>query len=513
MSAKTNTARRNRRVTTLVLLLGALVALVAFQWLGIASGASSPPAPVITSSPPNPSYVQTASFTFTDPQAVQFQCSLDGAAFAICSGSGVTSGSISFFGLAAGNHTFKVQAKAGGSTSAYTKYDWTVSAPPAPAIVTKPSNPSYVTSASFTYTSSVSGATFKCALDNAALAACSAGGVSYTGLAAGDHSFKVVAVSPVGQGPQAKYDWKITNPPDKPKITVFPADPTNQTGATFEFSSANAASYPGLVYECRTDSSPTFTTCSSPKTYASGTFSEGNRTFEVRAVAQMGASDVATDKWTVDTTPPRPPTLKKVPDSPNTKDEATFEIKDTESGVSWVCTLDGSPVADCKDNTKLKPVAPGFHEFCARAQDKAGNVSAATCMTWQQTTFAGLPYSISGTVSTPLYPGADAQPIDLTFSNPNAGGIPDGDVKVTSLTVAVSSVTGPNVGVLGPCDASDFAVTQFTGGSFFVHPGTTALSSYFPSSSVWPTIRLINKPSNQDGCKGASVTLSYGGTP
>jgi len=500
-------------VKALALLLGALVALLAFGWLGMASGASTPPAPVITSSPSNPSYVQTANFAFTDTQPVQFQCSLDGAAFTNCSGASVTSGSIPYSGLAAGNHTFKVQAKSGTSTSSYTKVDWTISPPPAPTIVTKPSNPSYVTSASFTYTSTVSGATFMCAFDNAALAACSAGGVTSTGLAAGDHSFKVVAVSPVGQGPQTKYDWSVAGPPQKPKITVFPTDPTNQTGATFEFSSANGASYPGLVYQCRTDQSPVFATCSSPKTYPSGTFSEGSRTFEVRAVAQVGASDAASDKWTVDTTPPPPPTMNKVPESPNTRDEATFELKDTEPGVNYVCTLDGTPIADCKPTTKLKNVSPGFHEFCAKAQDKAGNLSTATCFTWQQTTNAGMPYTITGNVATPLWPGSAAQPINLVFNNPNSGGIPDGDVRVSSLTVSIASVTGPNITPARPCDASDFALTQFTGGQFFVHPGMTTLSSYFASSTVWPSIRLINKPSNQDGCKGATVNLNYTGTP
>jgi len=83
---------------------------------------SPPPAPTITSQPANPTNSTSASFGFTDPQSgVTFQCSRDGAAFTACTSP------TSYTGLAAGAHTFSVQAKDSfGALSTATTVSWTV---------------------------------------------------------------------------------------------------------------------------------------------------------------------------------------------------------------------------------------------------------------------------------------------------------------------------------------------------------------------------------------------------
>ena len=65
---------------------------------------------------------------------------------------------------------------------------------PAPTITSSPSNPTTSTTATFAFSDTKSGATFKCSRDAAAFTTCTSG-ISYTGLAQGSHSFQVEAVS------------------------------------------------------------------------------------------------------------------------------------------------------------------------------------------------------------------------------------------------------------------------------------------------------------------------------
>ena len=60
---------------------------------------------------------------------------------------------------------------------------------------------------------------------------------------------------------------------------------------------------------------------------------------------------------------------------------------------------------------------------------------------------SGQDYTISGNLSSLLYPGITAQPINVAFSSPNAGTGIDG-TRVSNLTVAITSITGPNITAL-----------------------------------------------------------------
>ena len=113
------------------------------------------------------------------------------------------------------------------------------------------------------------------------------------------------------------------------------------------------------------------------------------------------------------------------------------------------------------------------------------------------------------------YPGGPAQPFDVSFSSANAGNGGSGvdGTQVSSLVVAISSITGAS-NVPNPCTGADFALTQFSGAyPFYVPQGSSSLSSLGFGTGTWPTLRLIDRPLNQDGCKGASVHVAYEGTP
>lgn len=85
---------------------------------------TAPPRPQLTQQPPNPSASTTATFAFTDREAgVSYECSLDGAAYAVCTSPKT------YTGLSAAVHTFGVRAvDPAGNRSAATEYSWRATA-------------------------------------------------------------------------------------------------------------------------------------------------------------------------------------------------------------------------------------------------------------------------------------------------------------------------------------------------------------------------------------------------
>jgi len=203
------------------------------------------PAPMITSSPANPTTSSSATFRFTDSQAhVTFMCSLDSASFAACA-SGIAYG-----GLAEGSHAFRVEAVSGSKTSNAASYSWAV-VPPAPVIVTHPANPANTGTAFFTYADSQSGVSFKCSLDGSSFSACPSAGQSYSGLSNGSHTFAVEAQN--GSGPpssSASYTWRVDAAPAAPVITSGPTNPS--TDASPEFIITDT-SWPDVRFTCWLD--------------------------------------------------------------------------------------------------------------------------------------------------------------------------------------------------------------------------------------------------------------------
>jgi hypothetical protein len=103
------------------------------------------------------------------------------------------------------------------------------------------------------------------------------------------------------------------------------------------------------------------------------------------------------------------------------------------------------------------------------------------------------------TTLTAMYPGDSAQTISGDFDNPNSG-----PVYVNSVTVSIASVT-PAVGhAPGTCDATDFTLASPT-----MNVGAEVASGTSVGSFTGATIKFNNKPTNQDACKGATVSLSY----
>jgi hypothetical protein len=170
---------------------------------------TSAPATTIDSAPSSATNATSATFTFSASEpGSTFACRLDGAAFSSCTSPKT------YTGLAEGGHTFEVRATdpAGNTDPTPASFSWTIdTTAPETTIVSGPNDPTSATNAAFSFSSSEAGSTFECRLDGSAFASC-ADPASYTGLAAGSHTFEVRATDPAGNtdSSPATYVWTIT---------------------------------------------------------------------------------------------------------------------------------------------------------------------------------------------------------------------------------------------------------------------------------------------------------------
>jgi hypothetical protein len=119
----------------------------------------------------------------------------------------------------------------------------------------------------------------------------------------------------------------------------------------------------------------------------------------------------------------------------------------------------------------------------------------------------GAPFAISGTFG-PLWPGV-SQSLDLALTNPNSQAI-----AINSLVVALKYVNAPRASSSLPCSLADFSVVPFAGPYPLRVPAhaTVRLSDLGVRATRAPRVEMLDRPVNQDGCRGATVTLAYSGS-
>ncbi|MEO8330687.1 MAG: hypothetical protein ABI586_11820 [Candidatus Nanopelagicales bacterium] len=110
-----------------------------------------------------------------------------------------------------------------------------------------------------------------------------------------------------------------------------------------------------------------------------------------------------------------------------------------------------------------------------------------------------------------LVPGGPAKPLDFTVSSTATGA-----QQISNVAVTVSSVTKAVGAPAGACTAADFSVTQPSKPSAGTPVSIPAAGSVTFTSGVGGAqantgaqVSMINSASNQDGCKGATLVLSY----
>ena len=368
----TRTAKSAGRILALLGVLAGYGALAA----GAAAGPAPSP-PTITAKPANPTNQTSASFSFTSSGGGTFQCKLDAAAFAACASPTTYPGP-----LAPGSHTFQVKTVQGSQQSSPTSYTWTIdtTSPPQPSLTSTPANPTTSNAASFSFSDTESGVSFECKLDAGAFAACTSP-KAHSALAFGSHTFSVRAKDAAGNvSSPASYTWSVV--PLAPTITAKPANPTNQTAASFSFSTSQS----GVAFACKLDGG-SFTSCTSPATYM-GPLGASSHTFQVKAVAGSAESSPTAYTWLIDLTQPPAPVILSEPTNPSGSASALFDFMDGESPVTFQCKLDAGAYAACMPPKVYGGLSNSSHTFSVQAVDPAGNVSTATSRTWTVDTVA-----------------------------------------------------------------------------------------------------------------------------
>ncbi len=220
-------------------------------------------------------------------------------------------------------------------------------------------------------------------------------------------------------------------PPPAATITSGPANPTNASTATFNFTDTQV----GVTFLCNLDNAG-FSACTSGVTYSS--LSSTAHTFAVEAEDSFGsASPVTTYNWTINTTLPPAPMIVSGPANPTTATTATFSFSDTQAGVTFLCSLDSATPSACTSGISYSSLSVTGHTFAVEAEDSASNISQATAYSWTITSSSPVLQSIAVTPN----PAAMTQGLTQQFTATGSYS----DSSTQDLTTAVtwaSSNTG-----------------------------------------------------------------------
>jgi hypothetical protein len=131
------------------------------------------------------------------------------------------------------------------------------------------------------------------------------------------------------------------------------------------------------------------------------------------------------------------PTITSQPANPTTATSASFSFSDSQSGVTFLCSLDGAAATACTSpKTYPGPLALGTHTFGVQAKDAKGKTSSTTSYNW------------TVTVTPPVLTGTPAQATTSTsatfsFSDTQVGVTLQCSLDGATYTACVSPKTYP----------------------------------------------------------------------
>jgi uncharacterized repeat protein (TIGR01451 family)/uncharacterized protein (TIGR03382 family) len=251
---------------------------------------------------------------------------------------------------------------------------------PTVAIKSKPANPTNQTTAAFSFTSSKpAGATFQCALDGGAAAACNSGSASYSGLASGSHGFSVTATDPAGNvSAPATWSWTVVSPAPPPPAIASPADgafvPDNRPviAGTAQPNASIAVLIDGVqAGSTAADASGNW----SFTVAAGGALADGSHTVSAIQTDSFGTSSApsGTNRFTVQNTPPTT-AITASPGSRTFDPSARFAFSSNRPEATFECSLDGAAFATCANPYVPAPLTADSHRLVVRAKDRFGAV-------------------------------------------------------------------------------------------------------------------------------------------
>jgi arylsulfatase A-like enzyme len=321
----------------------------------------------ILSGPPSITNQTTATLVFsTDDPTATLACGLDGAAPTACSSP------VSYSALAEGAHGFLAQATDPAGNVGVATWSWTVdTTAPAAVISSGPPSLSKKGKGTFTFDADEPNVTFSCSVDARRYAPCTN---PYTiSVGTGSHTLAVKATDAAGNlGPASPaYAWTVDKTKPVVAITSAPPDPTNQTTATFVFTSDD----PTARSACVLDGSSR--RCTSPAVYSN--LSAGSHTFTARFTDPAGNVGLSSITWIIDLTPPDA-TITTAPPDPSGSNVSFGFVADEPATFS--CSLDGGTATSCSSGISYSALLAGSHTFAVTPTDPAGNVGQSASYTW-----------------------------------------------------------------------------------------------------------------------------------
>jgi large repetitive protein len=217
-------------------------------------------------------------------------------------------------------------------------------------------------------------ATFECALDGVAFAACTSP-VNLSGLAAGNHELAARAIDLAGNVDPTPALATFTVDLTAPVVVLGGAPTNNQTinvatsSLTWAFNPAEPAS---STFECAVDGAPTFTRAAC----ANRTYADGAHSFAVRgrdAAGNVGSAQ--TVAFSVDTVKPTATITSADPANGALSRDSSWVLtfESNEASVTFECLIDGTQsLKPCP--TPISPLFDGVKTAQVRAIDLAGNV-------------------------------------------------------------------------------------------------------------------------------------------
>jgi hypothetical protein len=281
-----------------------------------------------------------------------------------------------------------------------------------------------------------------------------------------------------------------------------PANPTNQTSASFAFADLDPTV---TAFQCQLDDGG-FSLCSSPKAYFG--LGDGSHTFYVKAIDVLGQeSDASPYTWTIDTLGPDAPTIVPAskPPNPTNQTSANFVFSDTDpTATSFKCQLDGLGFSPCSSPQPYSGLTPNaFHTFDVKALDLLVNESEVASYTWEIDTL-----------------GPDAPTIDPASEPPNPTNKTSAKFVFSSDPTAISFKCQLDNGGFSPCSSPQLYPVLLDGSHTFdvkaldVLVQESAVSSYaWTVDTVNPLVTLSDKPPPITNRRTASFSFSSSKKP
>lgn len=404
-------------------------------------------------------------------------------------------------------------------------------APPAPAaaptITGGPSGATAATTATFSYRHTQAGVTYQCALDNGSFRTCGSGGVTYSRVANGTHTFRVAARNGTSaRGPVATRTWTVDRTP--PVVTVAaPIDGATMNAASWGASCGTTAGIcgsatdPADIGEVRVAVLQVATGrywngAAYAATTAQYLLATGGTSWTLplplppdgRYQAFVRARDVPGNQtagvgvrpsFAVDTNVPAAPVLTTSPEEVTIDEAAAFRFEGARADLTFECSLDGQPFRTCTSPQDYRSLARGEHCFAVRSRDGIGRTSATASRCWL---IVVDDFPITGDIAEPFSPGV-SHPVDLRITNPYPF-----PLRILEVTVTVRDAT-----TVPACIGSiNLVPLRQLGAQPVVPADTTAtLSSLDVPEAAWPELTMPDLPVNQDACQDAAFTLVYTG--